>query len=143
MPVPFTPLDDAAIAGLVDAFYAKVRRHPELGPVFAAAVHDWEAHSRLLVSFWSSVMLGTRSYRGNPMAVHRGVAGLHAGLFAPWLALWRETAEECLDAEAATQIVAHAERIGASLRIGLGMERTQEFGLRIVSLSSGQGPDSG
>lgn len=132
MSAPVMPLDEAAIAALVDAFYARVRRHPELGPVFADAVHDWDAHLRLLVSFWSSVMLGTRSYRGNPMAVHRGVAGLHAGLFAPWLALWRETAHEQLAADDAARAVAHAERIGDSLRQGLGMQATKELGLRIL-----------
>jgi len=131
MPRP-RPLDEAAIAALVHAFYERVRAHDELGPVFAAAVHDWPAHLRLLTAFWSSVALGARSYRGNPMAVHRGVAGLHAGLFAPWLQLWRQTAEELLEADAAAQMVAHAERIGASLRAGLGMERTRELGLPIL-----------
>lgn len=126
------PLDEAAIAALVDAFYARIRRHPELGPIFEGAVHDWPAHLRLLTAFWSSVMLGTRSYRGNPMAVHRGVGGIHAGLFAPWLALWRETARERLAPDDAERIIAHAERIGESLKTGLGMARTKELGLRIV-----------
>ena len=38
------PLDEAAIALLVDRFYDRVRRDPELGPVFNNAVHDWDVH---------------------------------------------------------------------------------------------------
>ena len=47
---PEPPLDAAAIAGLVDRFYDRVRVDPLLGPVFNAAVDDWDAHKRLLAS---------------------------------------------------------------------------------------------
>ena len=51
------PLDEAAIALLVDRFYDRVRRDPELGPVFNNAVHDWDAHKATLIDFWCSVAL--------------------------------------------------------------------------------------
>src|SRR5690606_37055559 len=63
-PPPTAPLDQQQIARLVDRFYEKVRRDPMLGPVFNPAVDDWDEHKQLLTSFWSSVALGTRSYRG-------------------------------------------------------------------------------
>ncbi|QOW20077.1 group III truncated hemoglobin [Lysobacter ciconiae] len=116
-----TQLTEQQLADLVDRFYDRIQVHPTLGPVFNAAVDDWPAHKELLTSFWSSVALGTRSYRGNPMAQHRGHA-IHAGHFDEWLALWRETADEVLDAEHAALVHEYAKRIGRSLKYGLGLQ---------------------
>lgn len=114
-------LTESDIAALVDRFYEKVRRDPTLGAVFNPAVDDWDEHKRLLTSFWSSVVLGTRSYRGNPMAAHRPHA-IHAGHFDHWLALWRDTAVEVLGETRAGVFIEHATRIGYSLRYGLGLD---------------------
>jgi hemoglobin len=113
-------LDEAHLATLVDRFYDKARTDPMLGPVFNAAVRDWDDHKRTLVSFWSSVALGTQSYRGSPMSAHRPhpIRGEH---FDRWLELWRDTAREVLEEEAAARMIEHAERIGRSLRMGLGL----------------------
>ena len=115
-------LDEPALARLVDRFYEKVRRDPQLGPVFNAAVHDWSGHKQLLTSFWASVALRAGSYRGNPMAAHRSHP-IRVEHFAQWLALWRETAHETLDEEAAALVCDYAERIGRSLRLGLGLHQ--------------------
>ena len=131
-PEPPPSLDDAALTRLVDAFYDRVQADAELGPVFARSVHDWPAHKSLLVAFWSSVALGTRRYRGNPMAVHRGVAGIDAAHFEHWLALWRRTAADVLAPDAAAAMVAHAERIGRSLREGLGLGAAKPLGLNVL-----------
>lgn len=110
----------AQIAALVDRFYDRVRVHPDLGPVFNAAVDDWAEHKRLLTSFWSSVILRAGTYRGNPMQKHRGhpITTQH---FVQWLALWRETADELLTPAQAELVHAYADRIGRSLRYGLGL----------------------
>lgn len=127
----YPSLDEAQIAVLVDRFYEKVRLDPSLGPVFNAAVHDWDEHKQRLISFWSSVALRAGSYRGNPMAVHRAQP-IRLEHFARWLELWRETTREVLDEYAAAQMIEHAERIGRSLRLGLGLsEHLQTRGLAI------------
>lgn len=79
-----TALTEADIALLVDRFYEKVRRAPDLGAVFNPAVHDWDEHKATLVSFWSSVALRAGSYRGNPMAMHRSHP-ISAAHFDRWL----------------------------------------------------------
>ena len=114
-------LDEAQIAQLVDRFYAKVRRHPELGPVFNAAVHDWDDHQRTLTSFWASVALKAGSYRGNPMAKHHGHPIRHEH-FDQWLALWRETADELL-------APAQAELVHAAKMAVLGQKVDAEMAL--------------
>ncbi len=113
-------LDEATLALLVDRFYDRVRQHPTLGPVFNGAIDDWPGHKALLTQFWSSVALGTRSYRGNPMAKHRSLP-IHAGHFDDWLALWQQTTQELLPAGQAAQMLEYASRIGRSLRYGLGI----------------------
>ena len=116
-----SPLTERDIAALVACFYAKVRRDPVLGPVFNPAVNDWPAHEATLVSFWSSVVLKAGTYRGNPMAAHRGHP-IRAEHFDHWLVLWRDTALEVLGASRAQVFIDHALRIGYSLRYGLGLD---------------------
>lgn len=131
---PAVPFDEAAIATLVDRFYEKVRLDPELGPVFNAAVHDWDEHKRLLTSFWASVALRASSYRGNPMAAHRPHP-IRAEHFDRWLALWRETCVEILDETHATQMLEYAQRIGQSLKLGLGLHpQARSFGVPVVGI---------
>ncbi|MFC5568712.1 group III truncated hemoglobin [Lysobacter yangpyeongensis] len=130
------PLDTADIARLVDRFYDRVQADPVLGPVFNPAIEDWDEHKRTLVSFWSSVALGTRSYRGNPMAAHRPHP-IDAGHFTHWLALWREVAEAELPPEHAAQMIDHAARIGRSLRYGLGLEeRANALDLPVINTAN-------
>lgn len=131
---PATSFDEAAIARLVDHFYEKVRRDPRIGPIFNAAVHDWDEHKRLLTSFWSSVALRAGSYRGNPMAAHRPHP-IRVEHFDHWLALWRETCAEELDEAHAAQMLEYARRIGSSLKLGLGLHpQARPFGVPIVGI---------
>lgn len=109
------------IEALVDRFYDRVRRDPLLGPVFNPAVHDWEAHKRTLVAFWSSVALRSGTYRGNPMAAHRPHP-IRAEHFDHWLVLWRDTAETVLPPQHVAPLCDYAARIGRSLRYGLGID---------------------
>lgn len=121
MPRPDTGLTEPSIAVLVDRFYEKVRRDAVLGPVFNAVVADWDHHKRLLTSFWASVALGARAYRGNPLAKHRPLP-IEAAHFERWLELWDETTHEVLDEQAAAPMTAYAERIAQGLRVGIGLE---------------------
>ena len=113
-------LDELQIAHLVDGFYAKVSADPLLGAVFNPVVEDWEAHKRLLTSFWCSVALRAGTYRGNPMTVHR-LHPIRREHFERWLDLWGETTQELLEADSATAMIDYAGRIGQGLQLGLGL----------------------
>lgn len=115
------PLREDQIVQLVDAFYAKVRRDPVLGPVFenAIAPDEWPKHLAKMYDFWSSVMLTTGRYKGNPLAVHAQVEGLEAKFFDPWLALFRATAAEIFPPDIAAVFRDKSERIAESLKLGL------------------------
>jgi hemoglobin len=113
-------IDEASLTQLVDTFYRRVRADPELGPVFNDAIADWPAHLEQLAAFWSSVMLNSGRYKGNPMRAHLNhAARISPALFERWLGLWREAAAETMPAPAAAALRAKAARIADSLRRGL------------------------
>lgn len=114
----FPKIDEPAIAVLVATFYAKIRQDPVLGPIFEEAVEDWDAHLDTLSRFWSSVMLTSGRYKGNPFGAHQGLP-IRPCFFGRWLAIWAETAEELFAPEPAAAFRAKAERIADSLMQGL------------------------
>jgi hemoglobin len=114
----FERISEPAIAALVARFYGKARRDPMIGPLFDRAVEDWDEHLSKLSDFWSSVMLTTGRYHGNPMAAHLKHK-IEPEFFDRWLGLWHETAGEVFDAEVAARFGIKAERIAESLRLAL------------------------
>jgi hemoglobin len=113
-------MSDDQLSCLVHRFYAKVRQDEVLGPVFNAAIDDWDEHLEKLSAFWSSVMLTSGRYKGNPMAAHlKHAATIRPPMFERWLQLWRETAQETLNETSALGVVAKAERIAESLQLGM------------------------
>ena len=113
-------LDERGLTRLVDYFYAQVREDPLLGSVFNRAISDWPEHLRKLADFWSSVMLTTGRYKGQPLPAHlRHQTEITPDMFVRWLALWEESAALCLPPEAAVAVVAKAHRIANSLQMAL------------------------
>jgi hemoglobin len=105
-------ITEHTIAELVDRFYSKVRRDELIGPIFEAAIGEqWDAHLAKMRAFWSSVMLATRSYKGNPMMTHLQLPRLRREHFDRWLDLWRETAAEVCSEPGARAFVQRAEMI--------------------------------
>jgi len=114
-------LTEEHIAAVVEAFYAKVRVDPGLGPVFARAIADeaWPEHLSIIRDFWSTVMLKAGRYQRNPFSAHQRVEGISPELFDRWLALWSATCSELLPDEAAGAMTAKAVTIADSLKAGL------------------------
>jgi hemoglobin len=114
------PITEDAVARLMDRFYAKVRADDELGPIFDRAIgDDWDAHLATMRDFWSSIMLTSGRYHGNPVQVHQQVPGIRPQLFARWLDLFAETCAELFDESTAQAFQARAERIAESLKLAL------------------------
>ena len=121
LPSATSDLTEADIAAVVDAFYAKVRADPLLGPVFRYAIADeaWPQHLAIIPEFWSSVMLKSGRYHRNPFSAHTQIEGITSELFDRWLALFRETCDELLTENLAEALYAKAVMIGESLKAGL------------------------
>ena len=111
---------EEGIVRLVDSFYAKVRRDPLIGPVFDKAIGgEWPAHLEKMYGFWSSLMLTTGRYKGNPMAVHMAVEGIEPPMFERWLSLFDETVEALFAEAPASVFRFKARRIAESFMLGL------------------------
>jgi hemoglobin len=113
-----TGIDEATIERLVRRFYENVRRDPVLGPIFDDRIADWEPHLQRMFEFWSSVMLMSGRYHGNPMDKHLPLP-IDAVHFDRWLALFEETSRNVCTPAAAAHFSERARRIAESLELGV------------------------
>jgi hemoglobin len=109
------PITESQIAGLVDRFYAKVRLDPEIGPIFNSSIENWDAHLALLRDFWSTVLLTTGRYKGNPLLAHFPLP-IKETHFSRWLALFSETASEEMSPPQAAIVARKAELIAMNMK---------------------------
>ncbi|MBO9525569.1 MAG: group III truncated hemoglobin [Sphingobium yanoikuyae] len=113
-------IDEASLRQLVESFYARVRADDRLGPIFNDAVDDWPAHIDRLVDFWSSVMLSSGRYKGQPVPVHMAHRDrITPALFDHWLNLWSQTTDAVMVPAAAAALQDRAQRIAESLQLAL------------------------
>lgn len=109
-----TGLSDGVLKRLVHGFYDRVRKDPELGPIFDERIRDWGPHLARMVEFWSSVALMTGRYHGAPMPKHLTLP-VDQSHFDRWLELFRQTATEICTPEGAAWVIERAERIAFSI----------------------------
>jgi hemoglobin len=112
-------IDEEMIRNVVHSFYARIRADEMLGPIFGAHVSDWEPHLAKMCTFWSSVLLMTKSYDGKPVPAHLKIDGIGTKHFAHWLELFRATALEICPPAAADLFIDRAERIAQSLQLSI------------------------
>lgn len=117
-------ITEEEISNLVDRFYAKVRLDTEIGPIFNAIVGDWPHHLTTLKDFWSTIMLTTGRYKGDPMMTHLQLP-LDPDHFHRWLTLFAETAHEVLPPAHATAIIQKSHRIAQNFKAGIAYQRDQ------------------
>lgn len=118
------------IGTMVYTFYARVRRHEVLGPVFNERLEGrWKLHQENMVDFWSNVLLRTGRYFGNPLVKHRNVSAIQRSHFSDWLVLFRETLADIYVPGTAERIHLAAQRMAGGLTHGLfGPEKPDDIG---------------
>ncbi|MEC7764626.1 MAG: group III truncated hemoglobin [Pseudomonadota bacterium] len=109
---------------LIPAFYARLRAHEVLGPIFARAITpeygpEWQAHEEKVAGFWRAALQIDRSFRGSPMQAHVTNGEVRPEHFPLWLDTFHATARDVLPADKAAHMSAIADRIGQGLRWGL------------------------
>ncbi|WP_395696929.1 group III truncated hemoglobin [Methylocella sp.] len=110
---------EAAIRKLVADFYGEARKDDLLGPVFEAAVEDWDGHLAKIADFWSRALLRTQRYNGFPFPAHARLQGLRPEHFARWLELFAESAARILPPAYAEPAIARARLMARSFVAGL------------------------
>ena len=109
---------ETAIGVCVRDFYGAVRRDPTLGPIFEAAVADWETHFRVIDDFWSSVLLKTTRYTSHPYGVHVALP-IEPHHIDRWLELFAASVDRTLPPPYADIALARARLMGDSFKAGL------------------------
>jgi hemoglobin len=110
--------DESNIRELVDVFYRRVNDDLLLGPIFARELDGrWDAHLAKMTTFWSSLVLGTKGYKGNVQEAHRPLGDIEPQHFARWLTLFLDTVDTRYEPAAAVQFMEPALRIAQSLQL--------------------------
>lgn len=114
-------ITDATITALVHTFYSRVPDDARLGPVFAARIAPdaWPAHLARMVDFWSTILLGSGRYRGNPLQQHRQIDHLDRDHFRHWLQLFEQVVRELFAPAPAELLIDRSQRMGQTLQAGL------------------------
>jgi hemoglobin len=112
---------------LIDRFYKKVVVNRVIGHFFIDVVHlSWEHHIPIMISFWSTMLLGTNTYQGNPMIKHMDLdklSRLHKDHFDQWLVLWEETIRELFAGDKAEEAISRAKSIAAVMLLKVEQNR--------------------
>lgn len=121
---PF-PINHEQIDRVVDKFYAKIRVHPSLGPIFNGIVGTssdlWGFHEDKIRHFWRHVLLHEGNLGINLMATHIEIPEIRDAHFTQWLDLFDGVLHEELPAETAQLFSAKAHKIGDGLRRTVGI----------------------
>ena len=107
---------------LVYTFYGKIRQDDLLSPIFHSKIADdeWDTHLNKMIRFWSSMLLYTRSYNGDPMSKHftLPIGETH---FLQWLKLFHETVDELFIGKIAEDAKLRANGIGRIMGSTMGI----------------------
>lgn len=106
---------------LLNHFYADVRQHALLGPVFHRQIKDWPAHIEKIGTFWSQITGGPARYSGGMPMKHLPL-GIELRHFQAWLQLWEFNCSAHLPATEAREMIALAHEIGRRLKAILRLE---------------------
>ncbi len=102
------------ILKLIEPFYADVRQHKILGPIFNAQIKDWDAHLTKITEFWAMQTGGESRYGGGFARAHLGLK-LEPEHFQNWLALWEFIKARSLPSQEAAELFAVAHDLGRRL----------------------------
>lgn len=103
------------LQSLLHQFYADVRQHAVIGPIFNEQVEDWPSHLETINSFWSQITGGPAAYSGGMPFKHMNL-GIDASHFAAWLQLWEFNCRRHLKADEAKEMIALAHGISQRLK---------------------------
>ena len=111
------------IVQLIDTFYAKVKSNNLIGYIFTEIAQlNWEHHLPIMYDFWSSMLLGDQSYRGNPFQKHLPLP-VQPQHFQQWLKLFHQTVNENFEGEKAEEVKMRAETIAGIFQVRMGLTK--------------------
>ena len=96
---------------LVNKFYEKVNKDDILAWIFNdLSKVNWKIHLPVMYDFWSTILLGTKNYKGQPFDVHLYLP-VDERHFNRWVTLFEETVDENFSGETAKEAKLRANTI--------------------------------
>jgi hemoglobin len=108
------------LLNLLHHFYADVRQHQLIGPIFQERIEDWPSHLEKIADFWSTIAGGPPAYSG-PMVGQHMPLGLKEEHFVAWLGLWEHNCKIWLPRDCADEMIQFAKNIALRLRMACGV----------------------
>ncbi|HEU5290480.1 MAG TPA: group III truncated hemoglobin [Cyclobacteriaceae bacterium] len=103
---------------MVVTFYDRVMEDELLSPVFINVY--WPHHLPIMYDFWSSILLGDRSYNGSPMTKHIDLV-IKTEHFDRWLKLFKESMDDQFAGPVAQEAKTRAEAIATMFQYKMGL----------------------
>lgn len=104
-------LTEEDIITLVHQFYGKVRKDALLGPIFEKVINgNWDHHLGIMCDFWSTMLLYSGRYPGDPMSKHIPMP-IKKEHFDTWITLFKATVDEHFSGPTATGAKQRAQNI--------------------------------
>ena len=111
---------------MVHSFYDVIWQDPELGPIFRTRLdHRREEHLAKMCDFWSSILLGSRRFVGDPMGAHQRIPEIRGQHFDRWLVLFRATLDDVYEPAAADNVFLRATHMRHALERGVEASRAE------------------
>jgi hemoglobin len=113
---------------LLNHFYADVRQHNKIGPIFNAQITNWPEHIENIADFWTQVCGGPAAYGGRMPQQHMPL-GLREEHFQAWLRLWSVNCRVWVPLDCANELTEMANQISLRLRQFCGVPQPPSFKL--------------
>ena len=105
------------IKTLVDLFYGKVQNDDKLAGIFNSVIkNNWPQHLEKMYRFWETVLLGEKTYRGNPFLPHANFQ-IDKTHFDRWIELFVATVDENFHGEIAEESKWRAEKMAEMFQL--------------------------
>lgn len=119
------------IEQLIDLFYTKVKEDEVIGYFFTKVIPlNWDTHIPIMVRFWDTVLLGAKSYQGNPMLKHLHINNQEPLLqahFTRWRLLWEATINEHFEGPVANEAMRRAAIMEELMLYKIGQSNSSFF----------------
>ena len=107
---------DERVAAFIGRYHTYMREDPDLGPLFASCVGDWDAHSARVAAYWGPAL------RREPTPPFPQLTPVRFGMDGPmlerWLELWNRAADETFAGKAAAEVQREGQEFAEEHMIG-------------------------
>ena len=107
------------LVSLLTDFYTRVKTDDIIGVKFIGL--DMSEHIETIADFWSSIIFGSNSYKGDPFGKHIDLK-LEKNDFEQWLIIFKSTIEESFKGKNATEVITRANSIANIFQYKLGLK---------------------